>query len=201
MAILNQIDQFIIIPFSKLPIKRSTPSSPILKFIPLCNSPPLLSASDHFLDAFFFFSLFLLQVPIKRSTQSPPLLPFLLKIAIASIHPTLWLLSSLVCLKTIFYVLFQHLVMFSYLHSKDNSQSNRSISSPYFQSFPRRFLSCVISTSCIFYFYFHSKDNSQSNLSAPCYQSFSRPFLSCAISTSRSFLLIFPQQDHFIMCY
>ena len=57
MAILNQIDQFIIIPFSKLPIKRSTPSSPILKFIPLCNSPPLLSASDHFLEFFFPLSL------------------------------------------------------------------------------------------------------------------------------------------------
>ena len=99
MAILNQIDQFITIPFSKLPIKRSTPSSAKLKFIPLCNSPPLLSASDHFLDAFFFFSLFLLQVPIKRSTRSSPLLPFLFKIAIASIHPTLWPLSSLVCLR------------------------------------------------------------------------------------------------------
>ena len=53
MAILNQIDQFFTIPFSKLPIKRSTPSSTKLKFIPLCNSPPLLSASDHFLEFFF----------------------------------------------------------------------------------------------------------------------------------------------------
>ena len=48
--------------------------------------------------SFSFLSSFLLQVPIKRSIRSPPLLPFLLKIAIASIHPTLWLLFSPVCL-------------------------------------------------------------------------------------------------------
>ena len=56
MAILNQIDQFITIPFSKLPIKRSTPSSAKLKFIPLCNSPPLCLPLTIFLMCFVSLS-------------------------------------------------------------------------------------------------------------------------------------------------
>ena len=149
MAILNQIDQFIIIPFSKLPIKRSTPSSPILKFIPLCNSPPLLSASDHFLDAFssslYSFSKF----QSKDLLGAPHYFLFCLKLqllqSILLFDPCPLLSAS----DHFLYMLFQHLIKFSYFHSKDNSQSNMSVSSPYSQSFPGQtiFIMCYFNIS------------------------------------------------------